>query len=313
MQKKIPLKCPCDKKADLLTQNGDYQCSVDICIHNSQDHLFKNMQGVPVLISEANTDTVCESSSISSYVQRAPHIITKARDMLLPSNKVTTENCARFLHHTRRTSSSPKILIIGGGEAGAGTSALWGAEDAEIHSTDIYLSPTVDIVCDGHYLPLESNYYDGVWIQAVLEHVVQPQLVVSEIHRVLKNKGVVYAETPFMQQVHEGPYDFQRYTVLGHRYLFNQFEALEFGGLGGPSVVLSWAVKYLCWAIFRRKLPASIIGRALQLLLRPLDLLASPAILHDGGSGVFFLGRKKQRGTITHKELIALYGGMQKP
>ena len=36
--------------------------------------------------------------------------------------------------------------------------------------------------------------------------------------------GIVYAETPFMQQVHEGAYDFTRYTVLGHRYLFKKFK-----------------------------------------------------------------------------------------
>ena len=58
---------------------------------------------------------------------------------------------------------------------------------------------------------------DLVIIQAVLEHVMYPNKVVSEIYRVLKNDGLIYSETPFMQQVHEGPYDFSRFTESGHR------------------------------------------------------------------------------------------------
>ena len=106
-----------------------------------------------------------------------------------------------------------------------------GRIDIEVHSIDIYASPTVDLICDAHYLPLEGEYYDAVWIQAVLEHVVQPELVVHEIHRVLKPDGIVYAETPFMQQVNEGAYDFTRYTVLGHRYLFKKFSLIDRGAM----------------------------------------------------------------------------------
>ena len=35
-------------------------------------------------------------------------------------------------------------------------------------------------------------------VQAGLEHVRDPWQVVAEIHRVLKDDGLVYAETPFM-------------------------------------------------------------------------------------------------------------------
>ena len=69
--------------------------------------------------------------------------------------------------------------------------------------------------------------------------MVEPEKVVAEIYRVLKENGIVYAETPFMQQVHEGAYDFTRYTVLGHRYLFRQFHALSIGGnKGSPPLYL---------------------------------------------------------------------------
>ena len=68
----------------------------------------------------------------------------------------------------------------------------------------------------------------------MLEHVLEPELVVAEIHRVLMPDGLVYAGTPFMQQVHEGPYDFMRFTESGHRWLFRRFERLASGATGGP-------------------------------------------------------------------------------
>ena len=111
-------------------------------------------------------------------------------------------------------------------EIGSGTDELYSSK-LQIVGTDVYFSPNVDYVADAHYLPFKDAILDGVIIQAVLEHVVEPQLVVSEIHRILKKNGIVYAETPFLQQVHEGAYDFTRFTVLGHRYLFKQFQRID--------------------------------------------------------------------------------------
>ena len=73
-----------------------------------------------------------------------------------------------------------------------------------------------------HYLPFKDETFDGVWIQAVLEHVVSPETVVKEIFRVVKNHGLIHSEIPFMQQIHMGKNDFTRYTASGHRFLFKK-------------------------------------------------------------------------------------------
>ena len=65
-----------------------------------------------------------------------------------------------------------------------------------------------------------------------------PIRVVAGVERVLKPNGVVYAETPFMQQVHEGAYDFTRFTELGHRWLWRRFSTIARGPLGGRAVAL---------------------------------------------------------------------------
>src|SRR6202012_1790690 len=101
----------------------------------------------------------------------------------------------------------------------------------------------------GHRLLLADQSVDGVWIQAVLEHVLDPQQVVAEIHRVLRPSGLVYAETPFMQQVHEGPYDFTRFTQSGHRWLFRHFEQIDAGAVTGAGTAAIWSLRYLIRAL----------------------------------------------------------------
>ena len=66
-------------------------------------------------------------------------------------------------------------------------------------------SRNTQFVADAHRVPLATESVDALVIQAVLEHVLDPWRVAAEIHRVLRPGGLVYADTPFLQQVHEGP------------------------------------------------------------------------------------------------------------
>jgi SAM-dependent methyltransferase len=308
--KTLPICCPCDYKSKLKKDHNVYVCKRSNCPHNDTENAFFETNGKPILISEKLTDTVCNLNQYKSYVDRSFKKFHKLKTILQGESKVTKDNCSRFLKLVKEKNKYPKILVIGGAEKGASTSELWESEQLEIHSIDIYQTETVDIICDAHYLPLMTNSYDGVWIQAVLEHVVEPQKVVNEIYRVLKSDGIIYAETPFMQQVHEGSYDFTRFTVLGHRYLFKKFEAIEFGGNKGPELVLAWSIRYFLWALTRSRFIARLIGIAATFLLLPFSLFISKKALFDASSGVFFLGRKKIGFTISHKELVTLYDGM---
>lgn len=307
--KTIPLTCPCPLKSDLLNQESCYLCLNPDCEHSRSGHGFPVVGSVPILISESRTDTVCSRETGRVYVKRSPRHWHGLKRLVVGESAETKANCTRFLERLTALAVRPKVLVIGGGEKGSGTEQLWSHKSIEIHSIDIYASDTVDVVCDGHYLPLKDDQYDGVWIQAVLEHVVEPFVVVNEIHRVLKPGGIVYAETPFMQQVHEGAYDFHRFTVLGHRYLFKRFQLIAMGGNKGPEVVFAWSVRYLVWALFRSRTLARIAGLSVGLLMRPLGKLVSARSLHDASSGVFFMGEKSHDQTVTHKELVSLYSG----
>ncbi|MFN3171109.1 MAG: class I SAM-dependent methyltransferase [Hyphomicrobiales bacterium] len=203
------------------------------------------------------------------------------------------------------------VLVVGSGTAGSGTEELYRSPGITITGIDVYESSSVNCIADAHYIPLPDACIDGVWIQAVLEHVVEPSVVVAEIHRVLKTNGLIYAETPFMQQVHEGAFDFTRFTVLGHRYLFRDFEMIDCGGNKGPAIALAWSIRYFFWALLRSATMARFIGLLSTFALRPFEFLTDRRALHDASSGVFFLGKKSNR-RIKHGDLQALYEGLQK-
>ena len=243
----------------------------------------------------------------SKYIKR--HSFSNVlRKIIYGTNKITKSNCQRFKELIKNNSKNPIILIIGSGELGNGTEKLWNDKSIYYLGVDIYENENVDIICDGHYLPFDDQIFDGVWIQAVLEHVVDPNKVVSEIFRVLKKEGIIYAETPFMQHVHEGGYDFTRFTILGHRYLFKRFEAIDFGGTKGAEVVLAWSLKYFIWGLIRNKALSTLMGVFFHFILSPFKILMSQSSMYDSCSGSFFLGKKSNK-IVNHKELLNLYKG----
>ena len=68
---------------------------------------------------------------------------------------------------------------------------------------------------DGIRIPLESESFDAVLCTEVLEHAVDPELLVAEIFRILRPGGHLCVTVPFMWGLHELPYDFRRFTSFG--------------------------------------------------------------------------------------------------
>lgn len=97
----------------------------------------------------------------------------------------------------------------------------------EIIYLDIEPGTHVDVVCDIHALPFKGDTIGGIVATAILEHVHSPIKAVAECYRVLSAGGGIYASIPFMQAYHADPNDFQRYTHVGMRKLFSDFEILE--------------------------------------------------------------------------------------
>lgn len=309
------VRCPRCKSRIATVEAGAparaFVCQSSDC-ELSQDG-FPSLDGVPVLVDFDNSILSREKVQLSgggSYKERSTGFLDKIHSFFWRSSAPTTANADRFIAEAKRLDARPIILVIGGGTIGSDAEALYRDPDVDLIGTDIYKSELTMVIADGHQLPLASGAIHGVWIQAVLEHVLTPDQVVSEIHRVLVPGGVVYAETPFMQQVHEGPYDFTRFTRGGHRWLFRHFEEIDAGITRGPAVVMLWSIRYFVASLFGSYKIGTMVATAV-FWLRYFERLAHPRYAADGASAVYFLGRRSER-AIRPKELIAYYQGAQR-
>lgn len=98
-------------------------------------------------------------------------------------------------------------------------------EGIEIEST-LHAKTKADYLYDGTSLPFSENAYDVIVLNEVLEHVFNPDELLSEIYRVLKPNGKLLITVPFIWDEHEQPFDFARYTSFGLDYMIkrNDFE-----------------------------------------------------------------------------------------
>ncbi|ACT92366.1 class I SAM-dependent methyltransferase [Dyadobacter fermentans] len=307
------LVCPvCHSRLTVATDR--IICSSGDCRHSADP--IPMIQGkIPVLVnfeeSILNREALIATAG-ESLIPRSGNKYDAIKRIFWGRGKKTKINLQKFLAAVPKyPGKKSSVLIIGGGAIGNGASEMYNAKDIDVLSFDIYASPNTDFVADGHSLPVADNSIDAVWIQAVLEHVMYPPRVVAEIHRVLKQGGVVYAETPFQQHVHEGPYDFTRFTESGHRLLFKDFRLLDSGFLTGLGTVLQWNVRYAAWGLTRSRKVAIVVAMAFA-WVRLFDHLVPESFNVDTASGVYFLGRKDAGHRFSDKDIIAHYKGFQR-
>lgn len=272
------------------------------------------IDGVPVLASFRSSVLASLENVQRPVIDRSGGWLRSAKRRFMSLLDTGSKSCAqmsRMAELLKQCAPRPLLLVIGGGACGAGTEPVYGHPDIRVLGFDIYASPNVQFIADAHDIPLAGASVDGVVIQAVLEHVLDPARVVSEIRRVLKPGGLVYAETPFMQQVHEGAYDFTRFSELGHRWLFRDFEAIERGAHGGPGLSLYWSARYFFRALLRNRGLAEILALPFVFFYF-LDRFAEQRHSVDGANGVYFLGRRGAAPGVMESGLRSEYLGAQR-
>lgn len=279
---------------------------------------FPSIAGRPILINEERStfcieDFVAEKPAFFKPAGRVRQFISACLPHL-SRNLRATHDIKRLRDLLRNQSEAPQVLIIGGGVAGAGIEALLDDAKIKVLETDAAVTPRVQVVCDAHDLPFGNGSFDAVIAQAVLHHVADAPRCVAEIHRVLKEEGVVYADTGFMVQVHGREFDFARYTPLGHRRLFRYFDEIASGISLGPGTALAWSLKYFFLSFTTSQSLRRAIGGCSRLAffwLKYFDyFLKSRQAALDAAAGIVFLGRRRAQ-PITDHELTRSYrGGM---
>lgn len=302
------LRCPVCHSSDLTVGYTGIELSELRCESCGTDYPISH--GRPVLLRSDN-----EVFCLEDYRHARLPKPNWGWDRFIPSPSVNLAS-KRVLARVRQLlSETPAVVIL---VVGAGRQRKWlderlgAGETVRVVYSDIDVGADVDLFCDGHELPFGANVFDAVVTTAVLEHVLYPERVASEIHRVLKIGGLLYSEMPFMQQVHEGAYDFTRYTLSGHRRLLNGFSEIESGMVAGPGTAMVWAIEnfalaFVAYPALRK--PTKALFRTLFAWLKHFDrLLVNRPEAMDGASCTYLLGRKTES-HVSDTEIIARYVG----
>jgi SAM-dependent methyltransferase len=89
-------------------------------------------------------------------------------------------------------------------------------------------------------IPLDSEQFDTILVTDVLEHIQNPDLLMSEISRLLKPSGKLILTVPFFYWIHETPHDYFRYTEYALKMLCekNSLKAVELETYGGVPEIM---------------------------------------------------------------------------
>ena len=191
------LRCPVTGQK-LFKKRNEYEFKY---YTKNRENMYDICNGVPLLIDDKSS--IVSLQDLKSFKPLVSRKIYKGffsftKKLTSPSKTRTKENVNLLISELSNIKEIPKVLIIGGGTVGQGMDYFYTSSNIDLVSFDIYNSSNINFIADAHQIPLPKNYFDAVIIQAVLEHVLEPCEVVKEIYRVLKPRGIVYAETPFL-------------------------------------------------------------------------------------------------------------------
>ncbi len=301
------LRCPACQ-GQVQREDTLYRCTDAGC-----GRTWPIVDQVPIFVDDASS--LFSIEDILQARAEAPSSWGQIRRRWVPSvaaNWPAPANYHRFVELVLQRNPRPRVLVVGGRIMGQGMVELAAHPQIELVESDAFFGPRTSLLFDAHQIPFADGSFDGVIIQAVLEHVLDPYRCVAEVHRVLADRGLVYAETAFMQQVHEGRYDFCRFTHLGHLRLFRHFAVIDSGVACGPGMALAWSWRYFLLSFARSRRMRGLltaIASYTSFWLKYFDrhlVYKDPAT--DAASACYFLGRKAGK-PLSDRELVAAYRG----
>jgi SAM-dependent methyltransferase len=117
-------------------------------------------------------------------------------------------------------------------------------------NVDVCPAGGVDVIANASRLPFQKDCCDSVACLALLEHVPDPECVVSEMLRVLKPGGETQTVVPFCHPYHAYPADYSRFSKEALKRLFAEYEDVTIGIRTGPTTTLLTFLTYYAKLIF---------------------------------------------------------------
>lgn len=273
----------CPKNQQKLTNMGDYLINED----GSQS--YKMIGRIPCFVDyeDVASETKKSSQMLDEYTTKMSFLkkvkLFFAKDY---RNKKCQMASDRYFLNTKEDGV---YLSIGGGPTRPYNS---------LTNVNIDSFNNVDIVADAHSLPYSDGVVDGIFCEAVLEHVKNQEQCVSEMKRVLKPGGVVHSFVPFLQAYHGYPHHYQNLTITGHEEIFKRhgMEIEEAGVAVGPAYTMcSLTASFFHFYLPK---PLSIIMKSFWFvvggMLRPLDkVLVNHKDAHVLCSATYVVAKKK--------------------
>ena len=249
---------------------------------------YKVEQGKPILIlpqaKERFENFLAESEKQTFSFEKWPMI----RRLFPPSETLRLVNKEEEL--AAKLGPEALILNIGSPKKKEGKRVVYLDADRSVKA---------DIIADAHRLPFINESFELVICRFVLEHVLNPWKVVSEIHRVLKQGGIAYVDAPFLQIHHNSPADFHRFTLPGLKNLMSDFSEIERGMSVGPASALARMLKEFPGLFINNKLLfrlSKFVFGWLVFPLKYLDLvLAKRKQAYLLAGSFYFIGRKENK------------------
>jgi SAM-dependent methyltransferase len=194
-------------------------------------------------------------------------------DLAASSGIVHTENISSWGHDpiaTRIIHNYADGLVL---DAGSGfKSTVY----EQVVNLEVVGYPSTDVLGVGEHLPFATGSFDAALSLNVLEHVRDPFRCATELARVVRPGGKLYASAPFLQPYHGYPHHYYNMTASGLENLFDtkfRVEQLTTPESALPIWGLSWFLNS-----YVAGLPAEVAARfrkftVEQLMESPEDYL----------------------------------------
>lgn len=156
------------------------------------------------------------------------------------------------------------MIDLGSGHS-RGYEGLFKAYVREYLCIDWQYAENVDLCADCYDIPLPDAYADTILSTQMLEHLVTPERMLKEAHRLLKPGGSLILTAPMVWGLHEEPIDFYRYTEYGLRYLLQHagYRDISIQPLEGLFAVLLQMVideYYVTWLAKHQRFAGYLMG-----------------------------------------------------
>jgi len=142
------------------------------------------------------------------------------------------------LEYEQRVASMPRVLDIGGrnqqSKSARRLRAIGRNPQTEIVSTDILPDYDPDLVDDIVRTTIPPSSFDGVYCDAILEHVKEYWDAVDNIRSILKPGGEAFIYVPFCFYFHD-QMDYHRFTITEVARMLDGFSEVKVFTPGDPS------------------------------------------------------------------------------